>query len=60
MVFGEDRIVFTADNLPDICSDDPTCYGLLVLQLSTLGNSRIFCCKICGYPTKVRSIQPLV
>ena len=25
----EDKIVFTMDDLPDMCRDDPTCYGLL-------------------------------
>jgi len=25
----EDKIVFTMDDLPDMCKDDPTCYGLL-------------------------------
>ncbi|XP_065890344.1 protein NLRC3-like isoform X2 [Dysidea avara] len=25
----EDKIVFTLDDLPDTCRDDPTCYGLL-------------------------------
>ncbi|XP_065900772.1 protein NLRC3-like isoform X2 [Dysidea avara] len=24
-----DKLVFTVDDLPDICKDDPTCYGLL-------------------------------
>ena len=25
----QDKIVFTMDDLPDLCRDDPTCYGLL-------------------------------
>jgi len=25
----QDKIVFTMDDLPDMCRDDPTCYGLL-------------------------------
>jgi len=28
-VLEEDKIIFTVNDLPEICRDDPTCYGLL-------------------------------
>ena len=40
----EDKIVFTMDDLPDMCRDDPTCYGLL--------QSVEYCSDEIGTPTK--------
>ena len=41
----EDKIVFTMDDLPDICRDDPTCYGLLQ-------SVECYCSDEIGTPTK--------
>ena len=40
----EDKIVFTMDKVPDICKDDPTCYGLLDVEC--------YCSNDIGTPTK--------
>ena len=41
----EDKIVFTMDDLPDMCRDDPTCYGLLQ-------SVECYCSDEIGTPTK--------
>ena len=41
----EDKIVFTMDDLPDMCRDDPTCYGLLQAV-------ECYCSDEVGTPTK--------
>ena len=41
----EDKIVFTMDDLPDMCRDDPTCYGLLQTV-------ECYCSDEIGTPTK--------
>ena len=41
----EDKIVFTMDDLPDMCRDDPTCYGLLQ-------SVECYCSDKIGNPTK--------
>ena len=41
----EDKIVFTMDDLPDMCRDDPTCYGLLQ-------SVECYCSYEIGTPTK--------
>ncbi|XP_065901203.1 protein NLRC5-like [Dysidea avara] len=41
----EDKIVFTMDDLPDMCRDDPTCYGLLQ-------SVECYCLDEIGTPTK--------
>ena len=41
----EDKIVFTTDDLPDMCRDDPTCYGLLQ-------SVECYCSDEIGTPTK--------
>ena len=41
----EDKIVFTIDDLPDMCMDDPTCYGLLQ-------SVECYCSDKIGTPTK--------
>ena len=41
----EDKIVFTAEELPVVCQDDPTCYGLLQ-------STEFFSAEECGTPTK--------
>ena len=41
----EDKIVFTIDELPDICRNDPTCYGLLQ-------SVECYCSHKIGSPTK--------
>ena len=41
----KDKIVFTMDDLPDICRDDPTCYGLL----QSVEN---YCSDVIGLPGK--------
>ena len=41
----KDKIVFTMDDLPDMCRDDPTCYGLLQ-------SVECYCSDEIGVPTK--------
>ncbi|XP_065901069.1 protein NLRC3-like isoform X2 [Dysidea avara] len=41
----EDKIVFTMDDLPDMCRDNPTCYGLLQ-------SVECYCSDEIGTPTK--------
>ena len=41
----EDKMVFTMDDLPDMCRDDPTCYGLLQ-------SVECYCSDEIGTPTK--------
>ncbi|XP_065885091.1 protein NLRC3-like isoform X2 [Dysidea avara] len=41
----EDKIVFSMDDLPDMCRDDPTCYGLLQ-------SVECYCSDEIGTPTK--------
>ena len=41
----EDKIVFTVEELPLVCIDDPTCYGLLQ-------STECFSAEECGTPTK--------
>ena len=41
----EDKIVFTAEELPVVCRDDPTCYGLLQ-------STECYSAEECGAPTK--------
>ncbi|XP_065902642.1 protein NLRC3-like [Dysidea avara] len=41
----KDKIVFTMDDLPDMCRDDPTCYGLLQ-------SVECYCSNEIGTPTK--------
>ncbi|XP_065902641.1 protein NLRC3-like [Dysidea avara] len=41
----EDKIVFTMNDLPDMCRDDPTCYGLLQ-------SVECYCSDEIGTPTK--------
>ena len=41
----EDKIVFTIEELPVVCRDDPTCYGLLQ-------STECYSAEECGTPTK--------
>ena len=40
-----DKIVFTVENLPDLCKDDPSCYGLLQ-------STECYSVEEIGYPTQ--------